>query len=150
MSQIGDLDMKVTYAKSVEKKVLDRVKTLKGNIILRKDLKNVGTYRQISRVINKLIKSNKIVRLSLGVYARAYTSKFTNIPLIKGGVDSTLRKVLDRLDVEYEPSSVEKAYNAGKTTQVPGKNIVRLKKRCRRKIGYGKNQLVFENNTNAK
>lgn len=142
--------MKVTYSNSVEKKVLDRVKTVKGNVILRKDLQNAGTYRQISRVINKLIRSNRIIRLSSGVYARAYTSKFTNIPLIKGGVDSTLRKVLDRLDVGYEPSSAEKAYNAGKTTQVPGKNIVRLKTRCRRKIGYGNNQLFFENNTNAK
>ncbi|MBI2786750.1 MAG: hypothetical protein HYX60_10820 [Legionella longbeachae] len=68
-------------------------------------------------------------------------SKYTDIPFVKNGVGSTLREVLNRLGVAYEPGSAEQDYNAGKTTQVPAGNIVKLKSRCRRRISYGNSEL---------
>lgn len=142
--------MRVEYENSIEFKVLNRFKKIRGNIILRTDFDGLGSYRQISRVIKKLIFERKIVRIGSGIYAKAYISKYTDIPLIKNGIDSALRDALNRLNIKYERGSAEQEYNDGKTTQIPMHNIVRLKERCRRRIGYRKSQLKFERNINAK
>jgi hypothetical protein len=151
MSQIGDyLIMKVKYSESIEYKTLTRLKSIRGTVVLRKDFKDLGSYRQISRALNKLIAEKKLVKIGTGIYAKAYLSKYSDIPLVKNGVDSTLRETLKRLGIAYEPGSAEKEYNEGKTTQVPVRNIVRLKSRCRRRISYRNIELIFEKNINAK
>ncbi len=142
--------MRVTYSESIEFKALNRLKKIRGSVVLRKDFEDLGSYRQISRAINKLIDEKKLVKIGAGIYAKAYLSKYSDIPLVKNGTDSTLREALKRLGVAYEPGSAEKEYNEGKTTQVPARNIVRLKSRCRRKIGYRNSELIFEKKINAK
>jgi len=142
--------MRVKYSESIEFKALNRLKAIRGSAVLRKDFDGLGSYRQISRTINKLIEEKKLVKIGTGVYAKAYLSKYSNTPLIKNGTDSTLREALKRLDIDYELGNAEKAYNEGKTTQVPVRNIVRLKSRCRRRLGYKNSELIFEKNINAK
>lgn len=142
--------MKVKYVDSSEYKALNRLKTIRSNVVLRTDFDELGSYRQISRILKKFIDEKKLVKIGSGVYAKAVISKYTNVPLIKDSTDSTLREALERLGVAYEPGSAEKEYNEGKTTQVPVRNIVRLKNRCRRRIGYLNSQLIFEGNVNAR
>jgi hypothetical protein len=142
--------MKVKYQESLEYKALNRLKSIRGSVVLRQDFNDLGSYRQISRVLNKLIHEKKLVKIGVGIYAKAYLSKYSNIPLIKNGVDPTLREALKRLGVTYKPGSAEQEYNEGKTTQVPVRNIVRLKSRCLRRIGYKNSELIFEKNINAK
>jgi len=142
--------MRVKYSESIEYKALNRLKTIRGSVVLRKDFNDLGSYRQISRAINKLIEEKKLVKIGTGIYAKAYLSKYSNIPLIKNGSDSALRTALKRLGVAFEPGSAEKEYNEGKSTQIPVRNIVRLKSRCRRRIKYKNSELIFEKNINAK
>lgn len=142
--------MRVKYLESVEYKALNRLKAIRGSTILRKDFNDLGSYRQVSRAINKLIDKKKLVKIGTGIYAKAYLSKYSDTPLIKNGTDPTLREALKRLGIAFEPGSAEKEYNEGKTTQVPVRNIVRLKSRCRRRIGYKNSELIFEKNINAK
>jgi hypothetical protein len=141
--------MRVKYQESIEYKMLNRLKTIRGSVVLRKDFNDIAEYRQISRALKKLIAKKVLVKISTGVYAKAYISKYSNFPLIKNGADSTFRKALRRLKVDFESGSAEKAYNEGKSTQVPAQNVVRLKSRCRRRISYGSSELIFENNLNA-
>ncbi len=142
--------MRVKYSDSIEYKALSRINSIRGSVVLRKDISDLGSYRQISRVINKLIEEKKLVKIGVGIFAKAYLSKYSNTPLIKNGTDSTLRAALKRLDIAFEPGSAEKEYNEGKTTQMPVRNIVRLQNRCRRRIGYKNSELIFEKNINAK
>lgn len=142
--------MRVKYSESIEYKALNRLKAIRGSVVLRTDFSDLGSYRQVSRALNRLIDKKKLVKIGTGIYAKAYLSKYSDIPLIKNGVDSTLRKALKRLGISYEPGSAEKEYNEGKTTQVPVRNIVKLKSRCRRRISYRNSELVFEKNINAK
>lgn len=142
--------MRVKYSESIEYKAFNRLKKIRGSVVLREDFNDLGSYRQISRAINKLIQDKKLVKIGTGIYAKSYLSKYSDTPLIKNGVDSTLRAALKRLGIAFEPGSAEKEYNEGKTTQVPVRNIVRLKSRCRRRIGYKNSELVFEKNINAK
>lgn len=142
--------MRVKYQESMEYKTLSRLKMIRGAVVLRTDFSDLGSYRQVSRVLKKFIVEKKIVKIGSGVYAKAFVSKYTDIPLIKKGTDFAMREALKRLGIAYELGSAEKEYNEGKTTQVPVRNIVRLKSRCRRRIVYRNSQLIFEGNINAK
>lgn len=142
--------MRVKYLESIEYKALTRLKAIPGNVALRKDFNDLGSYRQVSRALNELMADKKLVKIGFGIYAKAYLSRFSDTPLIKNGTDGTLRVALKRLGVAFEPGGAEKNYNEGKTTQVPVRNIVRLKSRCRRRIGYKNSTLIFEKNINAK
>lgn len=144
------IKMKVKYSESIEYKALDRLNAIKANVVLRKDFVGLGSYRQISRILNKLVAEKKLVKIGAGLYAKAYLSQYTDIPLVNNGIDSTLREALERLGVDYEPGSAEKNYNEGKTTQVPVNNVVRLKSRCRRQISYRNTELIFEKKINAR
>lgn len=142
--------MKVQYIDSTEYKALNRLKTIRSNVVLRTDFDGLSSYRQVSRVLKKLVDEKKLVKISSGVYAKSFVSKYTDVPLIKNSTDATLREALERLGIAYVPGSAEKEYNEGKTTQVPVRNIVRLKNRCRRRIGYLNSKLIFEGNVNAR
>ena len=142
--------MRTKYTNSIEYKMLSYLHSVRTNVVLRQDFYEFGSYRQISRVLNKLIADKKLVKIATGVYAKAYISQYSSMPLVKNGIDAALREALKRLNVAFEAGSAEKEYNMGKTTQIPVRNIVRLKSRCRRRIGYKNSQLIFENNINAK
>lgn len=142
--------MRTKYRDSIEFKVLSRIRSIRGSVVLRKDLDDLGSYRQVSRVINKLVEEKKLVKIGMGVYAKSYLSKYSQMPLIKNGADTALREALKRLGVDFEPGRAEKEYNEGRSTQIPVRNIVRLKSRCRRRIKYKNSELIFEKNVNAK
>jgi len=142
--------MRVKYQNSIGYKVLKRLKTVRGSIVLRQNFNDLGSYRQISRVLKQLRAERKLVKISAGVYAKTYVSKYVDLPLIKNGTDSTFREALKRLNVAFEPGSAEQDYNTGKTTQIPVGNVVRLKSRCRRRIAYENSKLIFEKKINAK
>jgi len=150
MSQVGDYHMRTKYPNSIEFKTLSRIKKIRGSVVLRKDLNNLGSYRQVSRAINKLIDEKKLVKIGAGIYAKAYLSQYSSTPLIKNGTDAALREALKRLGVGFEPGTAEREYNEGKSTQIPVRNVVKLKNRCRRRIAYKNNELIFEKNINAK
>ncbi len=142
--------MKMKYKNDTEFKVRKRIKISRSNIIFRKNFNDLSSYRQISHIFKKLIEEKKLVRISYGIYAKAYISKYSDTPVIQGGIDAALRETLKYLNIKFEPGSAEKAYNAGQSTQLPVKNIVKLKSRCRRRIGYKNNFLLFEKKINAK
>lgn len=142
--------MRTKYKESLEFKILNRIKSIRGSVVLRQDFKSLGSYRQVSRVIKKLIEAKKLVKIGAGIYAKAYLSKYSSIPLIKNGTDATLREALKRLEIDFELSAAEREYNQGQTTQLPVGNVVRLKNRCRRRISYINSELIFERKINAK
>lgn len=122
----------------------------RSNVVLRRDFDVLGSHSQMTRILKKFVAEGRLVKISFGVYAKAYASKYTTTPLVKGGIDSALTTTLKKLHILFEPGSAEKEYVAGLTTQVPAKNVIRLKSRCRRKIGYGKAHLIYEKNINAR
>jgi hypothetical protein len=67
--------MRVKYSESIEYKALNRLKAIRGSTVLRKDFNDLGSYRQVSRAINKLLDEKKLVKIGTGIYAKAYLSK---------------------------------------------------------------------------
>ena|SRR3990167_4880900 len=142
--------MRVKYRDSIEYKALNRLKRIRGHIVLRHDFKDLGSYRQISRVFKALIDDNKLIKIGAGVYAKAYLSDLLNIPLIQGGFDQACKEALTKKGIQWELSTAAQEYNADLTTQVPVRTSVRLKSRYRGTLSFGKRKLIVEKKINAR
>ena len=136
--------MSITDPNNITYKVARRIKHLSSNIILRSDLADLGSYRQISRTLHQLVREEKLARISQGVYAKMRPSSIDGQPVLDGAFSMLAREALDRLGVFWEPETAEKEYNAGLSTQVPVHGRVRLMSRCRRKITWGGMTLLYE------
>ena len=54
------------------------------------------------------------------------------------------RQALTKLGVSWEPTEAERAYNEGRSTQVPVNPVVRVRGRFSRRLRDGKLELVLE------
>ena len=142
--------MRVQYQDSIEYKAIQRLKKIRGTVVLRQDFEDLGSYRQISRVFKVLIDNNKLVKIGAGVYAKAYLSEILNIPIIQGGFGQACKEALTRKGIKWELGTAAQEYNAGLTTQVPVRTTVRLKSRYRGTLSYGGRKLVMEKKINAR
>jgi hypothetical protein len=122
---------KYYYQNSLKFRVLDCIQKISGDIILRKDIQEMGSPRQISRCFKDLVEMGKLVKIGYGIYAKAYISENLNKPVIQGGFGQACKEALTKLGVKWEPGSAEQAYNAGLSTQVPVRTIIQLKSRFR-------------------
>lgn len=138
------------YKNSLKFKVLDIIKQMSDSIILREDIRKMGSPRQISRCLKDLIEIGELTKIGYGIYAKSYMSENINKPIIKGGFDQACKEALTKLNVKWEPGSAEKAYNAGKSTQVPVRLIICLKSRFRGHLTYGNRKLIVEKRINAR
>lgn len=128
---------------TLETKVLNRIGRKKGDVFLRGDFDDLGGYDQVGRTLRDLVKKGRLVRVGQGLYARARPALTSGDPVPVGGL-ATLREALKRVGIETMPSRLDRAYNAGETTQVPTGRVVGVGRRVRRKIGYNGFSLSFE------
>jgi hypothetical protein len=63
------------------------------------------------------------------------------------GFIGAARQALTKLGVPWEPTEAERAYNEGRSTQVPVNAVVRVKSRFSRRLGYHGYTLVVERKT---
>lgn len=142
--------MRVTYQDSIEYKALKRLKKIRGAVVLRQDFEDLGSYRQISRVFKVLMNENKLIKIGAGIYAKAYFCEILNRPVLKGGFSQICKEALDRKGIKWEYGTAIQEYNAGLTTQVPCRLVVKLKTRYRGKISHNKQRLRVEKGINAR
>ena len=138
------------YKKSLKFCVLERIKALPGNIVLRSNIEDMGSPRQISRCLKTLVEMGELAKIGNGIYAKAYRSEYTKRPIIRGGFGQACKEALTKLGVDWKPGSAEQAYNVGLSTQVPVRAIVQLKSRFRGRLNYGNKKLIVEKGINAR
>src|SRR5262245_41655113 len=93
--------MKVAYINSITFKVLERIKKLSGEVILRSDIENIAGPREISRALNRLVSNGDIVKLGYGVYAKLARSEITKTTYLKNGIIPTMRAALSKLNIRW-------------------------------------------------
>jgi hypothetical protein len=128
---------------TLEDRLLKRIDRKRGDVFLRADFGDLGGYDQVGRVLRKIVREGQLVKVGQGLYARARPSMTTGEPLPARGL-ATLAEALGRVGIETVPTRLERAYNAGETTQVPTGRVVGVTRRVRRKVGYGGINLSFE------
>jgi hypothetical protein len=115
-------------------------------VFLTREFADLGGEDQVLRALRGLVREGHLVRLGYGVYGRAVKSTLSGKPMLyaRDGFIGAAREALDKLGVEWEPTEAERAYNAGRSTQVPVNPVLRVKGRFRRQLRYGNAELVLE------
>jgi hypothetical protein len=108
--------------------------------------RDLGGEGQVLRALRGLVREGRLVRLGYGVYGRAETSQLSGQPILAapGGFIDAARQALDKLGVPWEPTEFQRAYNEGRSTQVPINPAVRVKNRFARRLSYQDTELRLE------
>lgn len=130
--------------KTLSQRIATRIQRSKKEVFLRKDFLDLGGYDQVGRTLKRLTEEKQLIRIGQGLYAKAQISPLSGQAIPRIGIKELTTEALQRLDMETVPSSYEKAYNEGKTTQVPTGRVIGIKGRISRKIGYNGKFVQFE------
>lgn len=121
-----------------------KVRRSKRNVFLRSDFAPLGSYDAVGRALRQKATEGQLVQIGYGLYAKAEVSPFTGKPVPIVGIKKLATEALGRLGKKVAPSSLDDAYNRGRSTQVPTGRVVAVEDRVRRKIGYDGNYVVLE------
>ena len=130
--------------RTLEQKIAMRISRSKREVFLRKDFEDLGGYDQVGWCLKNLIKKKQLIKIGYGLYAKATISILNGSVIPRRGIGRITREALSRLGVETAPSSGQRLYNSGKTTQVPTGRVVGVKQHISRKIGYNGIYVTFE------
>lgn len=133
--------------KTLREKIEHRMARKAGeDVFLTREFTDLGGEDQVLRALRGLMKDGHLVRLGYGVYGRAFKSRLSGRPVLRSsnGFISAARQALDKLGVDWEPAESERAYNEGRSTQIPVNPVVRVKGRFSRQLRYGNSELVLE------
>ena len=132
---------------TLREKIEQRIARKKGDdVFLTREFKALGGEDQVVRALRELVEHGRLVKLGYGVYGRAIVSSLNGKPMLysRDGFAGVARQALDKLVVEWEPTEAERAYNEGRSTQVPVNPVVRVKGRFSRHLRYRNAELVLE------
>jgi Family of unknown function (DUF6088) len=116
------------------------------DVFLPREFVDLGGEDQVLRVLRGMVREGQLVRLGYGVYGRAVVSQLSGEPILysPNGFAGAARQALTKLGVKWEPTEAERAYNEGRSTQVPVNPAVRVRGRFSRQLRYGNTELVLE------
>lgn len=131
---------------TLREKVRGRIARRRDDVFLTREFRDLGGEDQVVRALRDLVREGNLVRLGYGVYGRAVTSRLSGEPILYSpdGFIGAARRALDKLGVEWEPTEAERAYNEGRSTQVPVNPAVRVKGRFARHLRYQDTELRLE------
>jgi hypothetical protein len=133
--------------KTLRDKIEERMARRKADaVFLPREFADLGGEDQVLRALRRMTEDGRLIRLGYGVYGRAVKSRLSGEPMLysAGGFSGAARQALDKLGVAWEPTEAERAYNDGRSTQVPVNPVVRVKGRFRRHLRYGNAELILE------
>jgi hypothetical protein len=131
--------------KTLRAKVETRIARKRGDVFLTREFRDLGGEDQVVRALRTLVREKRLVKLGYGVYGRALISRLSGMPILdsEGGFAGAARQALVKLGVSWEPTEAERAYNEGRSTQIPVNPVVRVKGRFSRRLRYGGTELVL-------
>ena len=130
---------------TLENRMSYRIKRSAVPVFVPDDFKDLSDSDQIGRVFRGMVKSDFLIKIGQGIYARSKVSKITGKATLEKPIQELAKDALTKLGVKMTASKFEKAYNKGQTTQVPTGRVIGVKKRVSRKIGYNGRFVTFEN-----
>ena len=136
----------MTKRKTLREKIEERIARKKDeHVFLPGEFYNLAGQDQVLRALRELVRDGRLVRLGYGIYARAIVSRLSGEPLLftPTGLRGAAREALTKLGVEWEPTEAEKAYNEGRSTQIPLNPVLRVKGRFARRLRDKDRELVL-------
>jgi hypothetical protein len=127
-------------------KVDARIAEQRDDAFLPREFRDLGGEDQVLRVLREMVRDGRLVRLGYGVYGRAEISRLSGEPMLaaRDGFIGAARQALDKLGVKLESTEFQRAYNEGRSTQMPVNPAVRVKGRFVRRRRYQDTELRLE------
>ena len=132
--------------KTLRARIEERIARKRGDtVFLTREFSDLSDEDQVLRALRTLVREGRLVRLGYGVYGRAIKSRLSGEPLLysPGGLVGAAREAMNKLGVKWELTDSERAYNEGRSTQVPVNAVVRVKGRFSRRLREGDRELVI-------
>ncbi|NET61124.1 MAG: hypothetical protein F6K47_34860 [Symploca sp. SIO2E6] len=129
---------------AIEAQIADRIAHSQDEVFMRQDFNDLANYNQIGRSLRQLVAKGQIMKIGYGLYAKAGVSPLSNRIVPRRGLRYLATEALKKLKVEVVPSSYDRAYNEGRTSQIPTGRVIGVKGRIARKIGYDGKYVTFE------
>jgi hypothetical protein len=132
--------------KALRDKFENRIARKAGDdVFLTREFVDLSGEDQVLRALRGLVRDGRLVRLGYGVYARAIVSRLSGESLLysRNGLSGAARQAFDKLGVEWEPTESERAYNEGRSTQIPVNPVLRVKGRFSRRLRDKDRELVL-------
>lgn len=137
--------MKGGRKKTLQERIALRVQRQnRRNVFMRRDFRDLGGYDQVGRALKQLVAKDRLVRIGYGLYARAIPAPISGVTVPGLPLPMLAAEALTRLNVPAAPSTFDRRYREGTSTQVPTGRVIAVKGRISRKIGYGGRSIVFE------
>ncbi len=132
--------------RTLKEKIATRIAKKRDDVFLNKEFRDLGGEDQVQRALRNLVLDGQLMRLGYGVYARARASRLTGRALVdsSNGFAGAARQALTKLGVDWAPSSLELAYNEGRSTQIPVTPTVKVRGRFHRRLSDGRTELQIE------
>jgi hypothetical protein len=133
--------------KTLRQRIERRMARTQGDVVfLPREFKDLGGEDQVLRVFRSMVRDKQLLRLGYGVYGRAMKSRLSGEPMLSSpdGFAGAARQALNKLGVKWAPTEAERAYNEGRSTQIPVNPVVRVDGRFSRKLRYQDTELVVE------
>lgn len=135
------------FVMNILQRVRLSVSRRKDDVFVRDDFSRFGSAAQVSRALRQLLGEGRMVRLGVGIYAKAKKSVLTGQPIPVRPVEMLAPVALKKLGVNTQPSRHVQDYNSGSTTQLPGGIVLNTgTRRVSRRIGFGGRYVEYENN----
>ncbi|EAA4684019.1 S-adenosylhomocysteine hydrolase [Salmonella enterica subsp. enterica serovar Panama] len=124
-------------------RIQSRLKRSKRYVFTRDDFKDIAGYDQIGRALRALVKEGVLLKVGYGVYTKARRNSITGklMPASPGGSAAVIVETLDRLKVRYRVTDATRAYNSGKSTQIPVSAGIKTSSRFKRVLSVGNSKL---------
>lgn len=129
--------------------IVDRIKRSLANrnadVFLRADFMPFGSQAQVGRALTELQNKGALVKLGVGVYAKAKPSVLSGKPIPIRPLEVLVPEALKKLGIQVEESRQTREYNSGISTQVPTGVVFRVgKRRIQRKLGFNGKLVQYE------
>lgn len=129
--------------------IIDRMKRSVANrddgVFLRGEFDHFGSQAQVGRALTQLTNEGALVRLGVGVYAKAKPSVLTGKPIPARPLEVLAPEVLKKLGITVTPSRLTQDYNAGRSTQLPSGIVLNTgKRRIARKLSFNGKAVQYE------
>lgn len=126
--------------------IAQRISNSTRNVFLLTEFEDIAGNSQVQAILDALETEGKIIKMSEGCYAKAVISPLSNRVVPCKPLRDLATEFLKQLNIDVVPSSYDKDYNEGRTTQVPTGRVigVSLPVPATLKFGYGGKYVTFE------
>jgi hypothetical protein len=130
----------------IEERLKRAIALRMDDVFLRSEFSDFGSPAQVSRALRHLIANGVLVKLGVGVFAKAKASVLTGKPIPVRPLEVLAPLVLQKLGVKITAGRAVREYNASDSLQLPAGIIFDTgSRRINRKLGFGGRYVVYEN-----